>query len=160
MSTWLEEYIVNIWILFYGQEYIEWEQENGLWNEWDEETSTSLKGLARPISYVSLRGIYIKCFTWNFPCVRNKPIRTLGIKLNGSAFPHGIRPLKDDFVTFIGYPNQLFRSTVSGYVWSDSKVHSTDCYKEITYISNIEVMTRRNKPREPCEEDFKHHDAK
>ena len=111
--------------------------------------------------YVSFRSPNRKCFTIDAPFHENVLISSFDIKLKEGIIDDGKRyssynsPNKK-IATYIHYPGQRFTSYYNVGVPSRQKKGKS--YKKIYEVGNIEVITRRNRIHEPCEEDWKHFD--
>ena len=92
------------------------------------------------------KSIFIKCFTFNVPFMQQVTLNSINIVMKRSVFPNSIRPLDGwgepfGFTIFYHLPNQLFRSfSTVKRMWP---MDPPKLYDITSYISNIEVLKRR-----------------
>ena len=116
------------------------------------------ENLAEIMVYVSLRTDRTKCFTFDIPVLIDKYIKYVAFYVNGSIFPHGkISPFGDFHLTF-GYPNQLFRSYLKNRVLINPQSPPTSCLWIQTYVGSMEVVLRRDKFKDSCNQDWQNYD--
>ena len=119
---------------------------------------------------VNYRSGIKKCFSFNVPYMRRRLVWSLFIKFKADIFPRGRRPVTPNFdgsnskeggfMVSFHYPNQYYRSFGTWkYLW-ESITHRR--YKDIRCsgyymrfrIKGIEVLERRDKPLQPCNNDW------
>ena len=106
--------------------------------------------------YVSFRSSKRKCFTIDAPFDGSELIKNVDIELKEGVLLGG-SPTKK-IKTYIHYPGQRFTAYYTiGKTFPPWKYNNTN-YKMIFRVRNIEVITRRNRIHEPCEEDWRHFD--
>ena len=106
-----------------------------------------------PSYYVSFRGSDRKCFTINAPITENDTLWKLEIDIKNTIFPDGKRSQSNRTRTYLHYPGQIFTAyNTLKYIFASN--HTYDYYMEFQ-IRNIDVITRRNKNRETCVEEWK-----
>ena len=122
-----------------------------------------------PNFYVSSRNGENKCFSFTIPYVSQTPIISFFTRMNSSIFPNGKRaayPSFDGsnlnaggFMAFLHYPGEHFRSYFDKkYSWPE-RTNNTKNYDMVLTVKNMEVLKHRNKPDEPCNQDWKNDDA-
>ena len=120
--------------------------------------------------YVNYRSGIKKCFSFEIPYFQQQLVWSLFIKIKANIFPSGKRPaiprfdgnnIKDGgFQTAFHYPMQFYRSYGTWkYQWesiSPKELGNIKCsgFYMRFHIRGIEVLTRRNKPKEPCNENW------
>ena len=111
-----------------------------------------------PEIYVSFRSSYRKCFTIISPEIGQKNLDYFGVYIKNDIFPNGKRTKGSNFYAYVHYPGQRFISyhTIK-WLW-DVKRNETEKYVMYFQIKNVDVIQRRNKPFEPCLENWKDHD--
>ena len=113
--------------------------------------------------YVSFRSAFQKCFTINAPFPEKDLLEGFDVHINNSIFPTGSRyDYRDysDIVTYIHYPGQRYTAYYTFKNDFDSRKNENSSYEMIYKVRNIDVISRRNKIDEPCEEDWKNFDQK
>ena len=112
-----------------------------------------------PEIYVSGRMHNKKCFTMNIPMVENKRIYSVEMNMDKDIFPYGIiRPDRNQFFITLHYPFQLLRSYVFSRVRWPSSIKETDCFQLRVSVGSTEVLKRRNKYTDPCNDALETHD--
>ena len=98
---------------------------------------------------------FLTCYSLNTP--QNSPFRLIALYLNRTIFPNGIRdPVKGLFSIF-HYPNQiLMPGNPMKNVWD--KRGRKDKFIMRYDVDNVAIIMRRNKPQQPCNENWKHYD--
>ena len=158
----LEDFLADLSVLTTHHEFLWWDIINGSLVRNLSKMGDHLDMLQhehKAIFYVSGRFSSKKCFTIDVPFVHDRPIYSAQIRINGSVFPHGIRPSKRELRAYIGYPNQFLRATKVGYIRVVSDIPKTSCYGLFIHCGTLEVLQRRNKVGEPCNEKINQHDA-
>ena len=115
-----------------------------------------------PKHSVTFRSSKRKCFTIDAPDMNQQLNWFFGIYINNDIFPIGRRPGRNDagrFYTYLHFPGQRFTSyyTVKSN-WMLRTNNSESYFMEFT-IKNIDVITRRSKPKKRCFEDWKNYDS-
>ena len=73
------------------------------------------------------------------------------IKIKNSIFLNGLRPAKNEFFVFFGYPNQIYHSTPSMiYTWPSRTNASTKNYAMKFNLRSMEVLRKRQKNDDDC----------
>ena len=120
--------------------------------------------------YVNYRSGIKKCFSVEIPYFHQKLVRSLFIKIKANIFHNGKRPAttrfdgndvdEGGFKVAFHYPMQYYRSYGTWkYQWESitlKKLGNIECsgYYMRFHIRGIEVLKRRNKPREACNENW------
>ena len=107
-------------------------------------------------SYVGFwSGNFYQCSSMQVP--PDKSIQAFFVLMNTTVFRYNQISGDYRFITFLHYPNQLLRS--SQFVkmdWPDRKTNDTFVMR--FKINAVEVLRRRNKGKDPCDEDWTHFD--
>ena len=112
--------------------------------------------------YVSFRSSQRKCFTIDAPFYENQLLYYVGVNINEGIFPDGKRHGRFDtnwMKTYLHYPGQRFTAYQTVKNDFSPRQNKNRNYFIIFQTQNIEVITRRNRIREPCEEDWKNYDT-
>ena len=110
-------------------------------------TSISFNGFWR-------NGFY-RCFDLQVP--KHRDISFFSVLVSNQVFRNNTRPILDDFFTLIHYPNQLVTSILTKRTkWKQITSQST--YDMRFEINNIEILRRRNKNENPCNENWASYD--
>ena len=159
VSVQLEDHLNSIGINLLNNDDIVWKVECGkcgkLVQTWDQ---SEYKDVQPPNIYVSSRRAESKCYTIDIPYIPHRRIYFVQMELEDSIFPHGIRPNKKDFFVALHYPFQLTRSYLLSRISWESNIRKTDCYTLRIRVGSMEVLKRRNKYSEPCNDDLTDHD--
>lgn len=122
-----------------------------------------------PNFYVSFRSSVRKCFTFDIPYLKQQLVSLFGMVIRNSIFPKGVRPVyfgfdgsnPDDgggFLVYFHYPGQRFTSYYTiKYEW-DSKINNSNPYYMKFDVKDVEVIKHRNKPQQPCIDDWRNYD--
>ena len=103
----------------------------------------------------SMFEFFYQCYELQVP--KEQMLRFFVVYVNSSALPDRTRPQNYDMLTFLHFPNHLLSSTNSiKYSWPLRK--SNDQYLIRYRIKGLEVMKRRNKGSQPCQ-DWNNYDA-
>ena len=129
--------------------------------QWEEK---SIHALERVKTYVSLREVERKCFTFDIPMAKGVDMREIGIELNVSS-SHGkyheysgkIWPGR--FLVYLTYPNQFLREPYGSGIEPKIK-KPVDCYKLEIHVGYMRVIRRRDKKSTPCNSEWRNHDKK
>ena len=150
--------------------------ENGSYFWLHDATSKhQLSYLARdPPYYTSFRSGLNKCFSFELPYIPNTVVWSLFVTVKTNIFPGGYRfqtlafdgsdPTKGGLKVSFHYPRQTFRSNFNmKYQWLKPTSKEEEKRKKLGYfmqfrIRGMEVLTRRNKGNDPCNEDWKNDD--
>ena len=111
-------------------------------------TKEKIASIKPPKFYVSYRSFWKKCFAIDMPFIKNEPIVSFRVEINGSIFKHGIRPNKNEFSVAFHYPNQNLNSFSAQTAW-ESKYNESLFYEMYISVAYLEVLNRRNKPSMP-----------
>ena len=121
-------------------------------------SSLEYEKVANPNIYVSSRRAESKCYTLDVPFISHKRIYFVAMKLEDSIFLKGIRPKENEFFISLHYPSQVMRSYLLSRVNWESSIRETDCFELKIHAGSMEVLKRRNKYKDPCNEDLNEHD--
>ena len=163
ISTNFLDYLLNVEMYMLNGVYLKWIIENKIrmvhahykhYNV-DYQNYSMVKP---PEIYVSARLHNKKCFTMNIPFMENIRIYAVKMKIDKDIFPYGIRPKRNDFFITMHYPFQVIRSHVLSRVKWESSINETDCFKLTVSVGSMEVLKRRNKYKDPCNDNLKGHD--
>ena len=109
--------------------------------------------------YISARQPDHKCFSFDIPFVKGKPVKKVEMTMNADAFPNKIiEPSANDYFVTLGYPNQIIRSLERNRVFIRPQIEPTTCYVQDTIVGSMEVLKRRDKRNQPCISDWRNHD--
>ena len=109
--------------------------------------------------YISARQPEYKCFSFDIPFVKGKPVNKVEITMNAEAFPNNIiEPKANHYFVTLGYPNQIIRSLDRNKIFIRPQISPTPCYVQDTIVGSIDVLKRRDKRDEPCVTDWRNHD--
>ena len=114
-------------------------------------SSQEIDAIANPNLYVSKRGPYQKCFSFDTPFIREKQIKELTLHFDAMLFRgKGIKPDKKQFTIHYHYPHQTLKSfsTLDGWRAKADKVVKN--YMRRFYLASLEVIRRRDKHSAPC----------
>ena len=92
-----------------------------------------------------------KCYSFQPPHVPYEKLKQFNLHVRPSIFLESpvVRPRKNQFSVSFHYPNQKIKSISQNNGWN-SKFERSKFYERKYYITNIEVLTRRSKPNDPC----------
>ena len=111
--------------------------------------------------YVSARHFLYKCFTFDAPFVQGMVLSEMELTISASLFKGGkvtsSSPNGEYFITY-GYPNQFILTAVRNMVNMKGSKMSTSCLAVNTILGTVEVLRRRDKRGQRCNEDWKNHD--
>ena len=126
--------------------------------DWKGDDNTK-KNLDKFLSYVSSRSSESKCFTFDVPFVQGMNIDFIQFDVNGTVFPNGEIKTQYFDISF-GYPNQFMESfTKNKVIFDQMKTElGKACYMIKVYLGSIEVVKRRNKQINQCNEEWRNHD--
>ena len=143
VTTDISKYLVDYWIQWRDGTIVQRQYENGTNNTFE-------------TSYVGFwSGNFYQCSS--MPVPQNKEIQTFFVLMNNRVFKSTTVTGDYRFLTFIHYPNQLLRS--SQFVKMDWPNRTTDANFAMRFkINSVEVLRRRNKANEPCNENWKNYD--
>ena len=106
--------------------------------------------------YSSFKNHHSKCLSFTIPYDKDNMVLKLRILLKTSIFVknHTTDEFEnqESFGVFVHYPQQLFRSPIRRFYHkskNDSNLHAIN-FK----INNMEVYRRRNKPKNPCNDEW------
>ena len=108
----------------------------------------------------------MKCFTFSVPYQKDRFISQMNIKFNNTIFPNnGTRPSDGwnpgGMHLFFHYPNQFATSFASNKrFWHSRKSTSSgpNRYRMRFYLKGMEVLRKRHKPDEICQDDMPYDD--
>ena len=138
---------------------------NWTWNWYNKECPFP-EGWSMP--YISYRHTDHKCFAIDIPYKMDVHILRFVLRIRSKIFPNEIRPSQErrhieGFSVYLHYPQQFVRSYFAGIgIWSwPSRMEKKRTERKGGYgmdimIQNINVMVRRDKPRQdaPCDSDW------
>ena len=108
-------------------------------------------------TFVSSRHPNYKCFTFDVPMKEGIEIREIKMRLNTSG--HAGRPNLSQFYFMLTYPRQILGVSRGNQVFLDRHHKGAQCYTFEVVLGSIEVFKRRDKSRQRCNVDWRHHDA-
>ena len=122
-----------------------------------------------PHFYVSYRNSDRKCFTINIPYIEQALINLFEIYIRNEFYPKGLRPLyrvnngsnPDDWsglLVYFHFPGQRQTSYYSSTSEWNTQNGGSKPYVMTFDLKDVNVIKHRNKPREPCIEDWKNFD--
>ena len=104
----------------------------------------------------------MKCFTFDVPYSKGSLINTMNILFNNTIFPDGKRPLDGwssrGLSIYYHYPMQFGRSFKSNKRFWDRR-WSNSPYRIRFYLNGIEVLRKRNKARDKCQQETSYDDS-
>ena len=107
-------------------------------------------------SYISTRLPFNKCYTLDVPMKEGSPLREMTINFNTSIFSYGLST--GQFYFYLTYPKQFLRKLAQPGNRISLPKQPSQCYTLEIHLGPTKVVRRRNKRREPCNDDWKHHD--
>ena len=114
-------------------------------------SAEEINSITNPNLYTSKRETHQKCFSFDTPFIRHKQIKQLTIHLKGMIFQgKGIIPNKKQFTIHYHYPHQTTKSFSTLDGWKSQANKKVLNYMRQFYLASVEVVKRRNKPRDPC----------
>ena len=140
------------------------------WIRWRNGTTASfsrsdIKERLFNVSYSGLwREWFFNCYGMHVPMnileeESNIYIESFWIRVQNKIFSNLNRPIKDNFTTFIHYPNQFLLSLPTvRYAWRKRQTKST--YSMHFKINGMEIINRRQKHNNPCSNDWQHYDQR
>ena len=111
--------------------------------------------------YVSYRSSKQKCFTIDVPFWENKQLEIFVVNINAGIFQNRKRHSRKDtnwMEIYLHFPGQRFTASYNLKDDFSSRQNKTTNNVMQFNTRNIEVLTRRNRIREPCEEDWRNYD--
>jgi hypothetical protein len=109
--------------------------------------------------YISARQPNYKCFSFDIPFVKGKPVQNVEITMNAAVFPNEmIEPINELYFVTLSYPNQIIRSLYRNKIFIRRQIPPTSCYIQDTIVGSMEVLTRRDKRSKRCNPDWRNHD--
>ena len=131
------------------------------WFEWKDGTTktisaTNYSSYMFTSTYAGFwRRRFYNCYGMQVNC--DKQLHSFSVLLKNDIFPSKIRPHAYDFITLLHYPNHLLLSTRNMMVtWPTRTTNIT--YNMAFIVTGMEVMKRRNKREQPCNEEWHNHD--
>ena len=95
---------------------------------------------------------------YGLQAMNDAEMQWFSVRIKNDIFPSKIRPEKYGFFILLHYPNQLLRSTNTiRHQWPQRKTNDT--YEMKFTIKETEIITRRDKGKHPCNQDWKTHDS-
>ena len=99
---------------------------------------------------------FMKCFTFEVPFKKDILVSTMNIRFNNKMFPNGKRPVDGwaprGLQVFDHYPKQFGRSYASNKRFWKNRYSNTS-YRMRFYLKGMEVINRRHKFYDECEDD-------
>lgn len=111
-----------------------------------------------PVYYTSFRSSFRKCFTVEAPQIGNDLLAYYGNLISNNIFPNGGRDGNNSIIVYLRYPGTRFKAFYTLKYLYESRGNSSKSYWMKFTVKNVDVISRRNKPQEPCIEDWKHFD--
>ena len=112
--------------------------------------------------YVSFRSSKRKCFTIDAPFCEDQLLYDFAVNINKRIFSDGKMHSPQDtswMYTCLHYPGQRFTAYYTLHAEIVPRQNKINNYEMEFSTKNIEVITRRNRIREPCEEDWRNYDT-
>ena len=106
-------------------------------------TKKRIDSIPRPKIYPSYNSYHKQCYSFDVPFIKGDPIKSIGLRINGSLFQCGIRPSKNEFSLKFHYPNQQLMSISAQGNWKSKFNFSTDYIRYIN-LGYIHILRRRN----------------
>jgi hypothetical protein len=129
------------------------------WSRWKNETTK----LFSPMDYTMVKSTFAGFWHHRFyncyglQMTDDKQLQHHSVLLKNDIFPSKIRPHTSDFFTLLHYPNHLLRSLRSiRFSWPQRTTNDT--YGMLFTINEVEVIKRRNKNKQPCDENWENYD--
>ena len=126
---------------------------NGSW------TINQFGNVTYDISYSgNIMGSFVKCFAIKMP--KDKSIIALDLKIQSRIFPNNRRPVNYGFRILFHYPNQFLTAlqTIT-YSWDAQEGNNGEDYIMRFFVDEVQVQKHRNKPSNPCNEEWKSYDS-
>ena len=121
-------------------------------------TQDNVKRDWTPVHYTSFRSSKRKCFTIDAPYIDNELLYYFSMDISNDIFANGGRSATNEIATYLHYPGQRLKAYYTlNFNW-DSRENKPKNYKMEFNINNINVISRRNKPQEPCVTDWRKYD--
>ena len=118
--------------------------------------TTQNKLFVNTFSGIWFEEMFYKCY--GLQLLHDKQIESMSVLLKSTVFQNSNGRSMFNFFTLIHYPNQLLRSKRSIKLsWPKDKPNATLDMK--FKINAMEVIRRRNKDNQPCNEGWRNHDA-
>ena len=111
-----------------------------------------------PIFYVSFRSSNRKCITIDAPYTEKELLSYFGLTISNDIFPNGARSPENLIRTYLHFPGQRFAGYYTAKAEWESRDNKTKSYDMYFYVKNVNVISRRNKPQEPCVENWRNFD--
>ena len=108
--------------------------------------------------YTSFRDTIARCVSFDIPNNLNTSIHKYELLFNASIFPESVRPEDNQFGVKIHYPNQYLSANVKKYSWKKMDPNNPYSYTMKFKLQNIVVINMRNKPKNPCNENWRNDD--
>ena len=112
----------------------------------------------KPVHFTSFRSATRKCFTVKAPFIENELFWNYGNAISNSIFPNGRRSAKNKIYIYLHYPGQRCKAYYTIKFRFDSRENKTKNYRMDFRVKNVDVISRRNKPQEPCILEWKNFD--
>ena len=111
-----------------------------------------------PVYYTSFRSPTRKCFTIEAPFISNELLWAYWNKINNNIFPNGARSTVNSIKIYLHYPGQRLKSIHTLKDTWESRDNKTKSYRMFFNVKNINVISRRNKANEKCQENWRQFD--
>ena len=111
-----------------------------------------------PVYYTSFQTSKRKCFTIDAPYVKNELLYYFSMDIRNDIFPNGGRTATNEIATYLHYPGQRLKAYYTENFQWKSRENKPKNYKMKFNINNINIISRRNKPEEPCVTDWRDYD--
>jgi hypothetical protein len=159
----LQDFLLNFLISFKssrkGQDVARYVMNNNSMRLQEGSATEEYRRLEKLNYYVSARQPDYKCFSFDIPFVKGKPINKVELTMTADALPDKIiRPKALDYFVTLGYPNQIIRSLDRNKVFIRPQIDPTQCYVLDTIVGSMEVLKRRDKRDGPCITDWQNYD--
>ena len=149
----LMDHLYSLKLNLLNNDNLKWYVENNTYLSKSHD-SADYDSVEQPNIYVSSRRANSKCFTVDIPYIPKRRIYYMKMSIDDYIFPYGIRPSRKEFFITMHYPFQLMRSYLLSRINWEPYIRQTNCYELTVRVGSMEVLKRRNKYRDPCNEDI------
>ena len=129
------------------------------WSRWKNETTKLFSPTDCNIVKSTFAGFWHHRFynCYGLQIKDDEQLQHHSVLLKNDIFPSNVRPRTSDFFTLLHYPNHLLRSLRSiRFSWPQRTTNDT--YGMLFTVNEVEVIKRRNKNKQPCNENWSNHD--
>ena len=94
-----------------------------------------------------------RCITFDLPNTGSNKLQFVSIAIRQKIFPNQIRPNVGNLFVCIHHPNKFYRPIIAAkYNWPKRNKNDSNHYAMEFSIKSMEVLHRRDKTSEPCQE--------